>query len=224
MRKPQRDWVVLLGLCLAAGGLGRLQEAARENGRADLVSNMIQATIQPGASVVTGLINAMSDFGTGLVRGPQLAARNRRLEQQVRSAAMYEPTVRRMQGEIDALRRMIDLAPPATRTKVAADVIGYFPRESRLTISAGSEDGISQGAPVITGDVLVGVVSTVAANRAQVLLLSNSRIQIGALAEGDPPAAGLLRGESASSLLLEVLDTNVKIEAGHAVTTSGFSD
>jgi rod shape-determining protein MreC len=224
MESSRRDWLLLAVLCLAGVFLGRTQDSAREQGRSDLISSAFQLAIDPAAKAMTGALNGISDVGEGMFSKDDLVRKVRRLEQQVRAAALYDSHVARLQEEVDHLRKMLDLPAVASRRKVAADVIGYFPRESRITLSVGSSSGIHKGAPVVTGDGFVGIVSTVSGDRSQVLLLSHSRLQIGAITARTPPAAGLLRGESSTSLLMEITDMNASVAQGDLVMTAGFSE
>lgn len=224
MESSGKDWLVLAGLCVLGVFLGRMQDGARSKDGVDFLGDLIQSSVRPAAGALSSGLNGLADTWEGITSGDDLVRRNRRLEQQVRAASLYDANVMRLQAEVDSLRRMLDLPVIGARDKVAADVIGYFPRENRITISAGSNTGIRSGSPVITGDGLVGVVSSVSGNQSQVVLLGNSRLQIGGITSSATPAAGLLRGESSQSLLLEIPEMSARVAVGETVQTTGFSE
>lgn len=222
MDDTRKDWIALLALCVVGALLGRMQTAAREQGAPDVVSKIVQSVTRPVSTALVHGADFFSTLSTSVFTGARLIERNRRLEQMGRSAGMYTQTVTRLQREVDSLRKEIAMAPLAGREKSYAEVVGYFPREHRITIALGSSDAAAPGAAVLTGDGLVGVVSTVSGSEAQVALLSSAHLQIGAMVDRSPPAAGLLRGLSPSELLLELADTSAPIETNDLVITSGF--
>lgn len=222
MDDTRKDWLALLTLCLVGAMLGRVQTEAREQGAPDLLTNIIQTTTRPVSTAILHGADFIAALSTSVFSGASLIDRNRRLEQMARGAGLYAETVSRLQREIDALRMEIGMAPLAGRQKSYAEVVGYFPREHRITIDLGGRGAAAPGAGVLTGDGLVGVVSTVSGSQAQVALLSSARLRIGAMVDRNPPAAGLLRGLSPSELLLELADTSAPVETNDVVITSGF--
>jgi rod shape-determining protein MreC len=115
------------------------------------------------------------------------------------------------------------------REKVAADVVGFFPHESRLMLDVGTKQGIKRGMPVATYAGLIGRVETVDSATCQVLLLTSpgGDSRISALVQRRPPnapVAGLIHGETAGSLRLEMADPTAPVDVGDRVVTTGFSD
>ncbi|MFY9234315.1 MAG: rod shape-determining protein MreC [Fimbriimonadaceae bacterium] len=222
MDNARRDWLVLLALCVLAAILGAAQAGARKSGSIDLASNMIQSAVNPVSGVLNGAVDGIGTFTRSVLSASELVEKNRRLEQMARASAAYGNAVARLQREVESLRQAIGLEPAAGRQKIYAEIIGYFPSEDRITISAGANQGVAKRSPVLTGDGMVGIVSTVGASHSQVTLLSSAQLKIGAIVDRNPPAAGLLRGLSPSELLLEIPDTSAPVQAGDLVLTSGF--
>ena len=218
-----RDFVYLLILCVLGAGLGRMQTNARSAGEFDRVSGFVRSTVNPPAEGATRLANATTGFFGGLFNASDLTAENRRLKQLEIIAKQYGETVDRLNKEVDSLRGLIELPPVAGRTKVPALVLGYFPNENRVTISAGRSKGLRPGMAVVTGDGLVGTVQTVGESESQVSLISDPNRKIGALViNRNPPPAGLITGENASTLVLS-LDATMPVENGDSVATWGYS-
>ena len=218
-----RDFIYLLVLCALGAMLGRMQTNARARGQFDPVSGFVRSTVNPPAEGISRLSNSTSAFFGGLFSASELTAENRRLKQLEIIARQYGETVDRLNREVDSLRALIDLAPVAGRTKVPALVLGYFPNENRVTISAGRSKGLKTGLAVVTGEGLVGIVQTVGESESQVSLISDPNRKIGALViNRDPPSAGLITGENASTLVLS-LDATMPVENGDTVATWGYS-
>lgn len=218
-----RDFFILLALCVLGAVLGRMQTGARQSGGMDPISNVIRATINPLANVLTNAANSTSDFLSGLFNASELTRHNRQLKQLELIARQYAETTDRLNREIESLRSLNALPPVPGREKVAATVIGYFPNENRITLSAGKNKGIKPGLAVVTGEGLVGTVQTVGAQDCQVSLLSDPNRKIGALViSRNPPSAGLIQGENATVLVL-TLDAVLPVQNGDLVSTWGFS-
>jgi len=219
-----RDGLLLLLLCVAGFVLGRVQTGAKSKGGVDPISGTVHALVNPPARLVTGAIDGTSDFARGVFGARSLTQRNRELEALVQSANLYTESVDRLEREIGELRQTMGLPPVPGKSRIAADVIGFFPSEYRITLSAGRTKGVRPGLPVVNAQGLVGVVQTVEANTSQVTLIYSPTLKIGAVAQRDPPPAGLIRGESSDKLILEFIDLDAPAQVGDLITTSGFSD
>lgn len=107
-----------------------------------------------------------------------------------------------------------------------AEVIGYFPYENRFTLNVGWDSGVKVGQPVVAAGGLLGKIQVVTGKTSQVLLLASPEPsnRIGALALRNPPSAGLLRGESSATFVLEFSDPKAPVATGDLVVTAGFSE
>lgn len=96
---------------------------------------------------------------------------------------------------------------------------------SSITVSAGSDDGVKVGMPVINSDGLVGQVIITASNYSQVLPYSNSMFRVSAQVE-DNRAYGIVSWPARSNreLILRFIPETVPVEAGQEVYTSGYSN
>ncbi len=170
-----------------------------------------------------------SDAGFDLFRGwnqaGSLVAENRRLAEQQLSATMYREQIQRLDGEVESLRRALGFPDLPGKRRVPAQVIGFFPRDNRITLDVGASSGVVRGQPVQNADGLVGLVQTVGPSECQVLLLTSSSSVVGAIdSSRNPPPAGLLLGDNGTGLVMTFKDLNAPAQSGDTVMTTGFSD
>ena len=95
---------------------------------------------------------------------------------------------------------------------------------STVTVNAGSSDGVEVYDPVVNGQGLVGRVTKVNLNAAQVMLVTDQQSFVDAMIEpGDETgsAQGMVSGSVTGDLTLEYVDKNEKVEVGQYVVTSG---
>lgn len=218
----RRDWLALFAALAAAALLNGMQGRAHEAGRTDALSGAVQAIVAPASKALRSVSTAMGSSWTAWRDAQDLIARNRVLEQQVRVAALYNENVSRLTREIEALRSAMSLPAPAGKTKLYAEIVGYFPQESMITVSSGASDGVWRGAAVVTGDGLVGVVSAVGPSTSEVTLMGSPSLVIGGMLDRNPPLAGLIRGYSPGDVRLQLANPRAPVQVGDRVFTSGF--
>ena len=201
-----------------------MQTNAKSKGNADIVSAVVHSVVQPTATTIDGICAGVSDWTANVFSHSDIVAKSRLLSAEVRAQAGYQEEISRLNQEITSLRKALGLPELVGKVRIPADVIGFFPSENRITISAGKSEQVRAGLPVITGDGLLGVVQIAEAHTSQVTLIYAPTLRIGAVAQRDPPAAGLLQGESSSKLVLEFVDLEAPVQNGDLVVTSGFSE
>ncbi|MBA2504882.1 MAG: rod shape-determining protein MreC, partial [Thermoleophilaceae bacterium] len=127
-------------------------------------------------------------------------------------------------GGLRAIRRE-DGFPQGYET-VTARVIARSPTVwySAIQINAGSRDGVREDQPVITGDGLIGKVTTVTGGTARVELITNQGSAVSA--QIMPVGAnGIVKPEVGNprDLLLEFVQKGRRVRRGQTVVTSGFT-
>jgi rod shape-determining protein MreC len=147
--------------------------------------------------------------------------------QQLRAALAEELTT---QAENEQLRAALDFRENqvfpkgvdlVTARVVARSTSAWY---STVTINAGSSDGVDVYDPVVSGQGLVGRVTKVNLNAAQVMLVTDQQSFVDAMIEpGDETgsAQGILSGSVTGDITLEYVDKNEKVEVGQYVVTSG---
>lgn len=204
--------------------LGALQTRARNDGRLDIVSRLVQRLVEAPAVAVAHAADSTSDFFVGITHAASLRRRIAMLESQQLAQADYAAHVERLESEIDDLRKLQHFASLPGRTAVPAEVSGIFAYDNRIALSVGSDKGIQPGMPVVSGRGLLAIIQTVASDHSEALLLVSPVTKIGAIGLRNPPPAGLLRGEGGGVLYVDFLDPNAIVQNGDEIVTSGFSD
>ena len=219
------DWAVLALFVVISVVLGRTQTGHRQSGTIDPFSGIVQRMVLPPARVLGATSDAVHDTFADIGSVPSLKKRIAQLEQQQKAHSLYDARVSRLQTQVAELRKQMRYDALPGKRRIPADIVGFFPRENRATLSAGESEGVQPGLPVVAGDGLVGLIQSVATHTSQVQLLSSPREQltIGAMVARDIPAVGLLYGDAPDRLVLELFDTSLTVKVGDVVTTSGYS-
>jgi rod shape-determining protein MreC len=113
----------------------------------------------------------------------------------------------------------LDAADPVT-----ARVIGQSPTlwYSTIVVDRGSSDGVRAGQPVVTGDGLVGQVTTATGNSAVVTLITDSEIAVSArVSESGAPGVVQAGAGGPDDLRLQYTTRRDRVERGWNVVTAG---
>ncbi len=160
-----------------------------------------------------GLFHAKSE-------NKRLKAENERLRQEVilSQSALRENT---------QLKALLDYQEgdrfPQDYRAVTARVIARAPTQfdQQIVISAGKNQGVEKHDPVVTADGLVGDVTKVASNVAQVTLLTDETSAVSAI-DIHTNAAGIVEHSQSGSLNLDRVSKDQVVNKGEVVVTSGF--
>lgn len=227
MRRPNgtlRDWIAL-ALFIAAGVFaGRAQTSARDAGKLDSVSGAIQKVVAPSSKGLSNAFDTVSDFFAGMFQAPGLKREVARLRAEVQAAALYQERVDLLSAQIDELRALNGLGKSPGRIRIPASVIGYIPRDSKLTLDVGSESGVVAGLAVVMPEGMVGIVTAVGNGSCQVALVTTARLKLGAMIQRSTPSVGLIEGSGGTLLSIELNDPKADAKAGDLVVTSGLSE
>jgi rod shape-determining protein MreC len=147
--------------------------------------------------------------------------------QQLRAGLSRELTT---QSENEQLRALLDFQEdhvfPKDVTMVTARVVDRSTSAwySTAIINAGSSDGVDVYDPVVNGQGLVGRVTKVSANAAQVLLVTDQESFVDSMIEpggAEGNAQGIVSGSVTGDVTLEYVDRNEKVKVGQHIVTSG---
>lgn len=127
------------------------------------------------------------------------------------------------------LRKMVNLKEtgkiPDAYDPVTVNVTGRSPTVwfTTVNVNAGSSDGVAVNDPVISGDGLVGRISSVSRSGAVVSLISDSSSAVSSMILPGG-AQGVVRSKvgDPNTLVLEFLDETRNVSAGQTVVTSGW--
>lgn len=132
-------------------------------------------------------------------------------------------------SENNQLRKLVGLRSngelPAGFNPVTGRVIARSPTiwYSTVTIDHGTSAGVGANDPVITGDGLVGRVTSATAGTAQVTLITDQTSAVSAKVVPDG-IQGVIRPEvgSPTDLILDFIDSSKNVRVGETVVTSGW--
>jgi rod shape-determining protein MreC len=153
----------------------------------------------------------------------RLEARIQQLQEELRqaqAASSENERLRELLAFVDGPRFPANFDPVTTRV-IAQPSNAY---NQRVLVAAGSDEGVKVGAPVMTGDGLVGVVTKVTSGYAQVTLLTDPSMFVSAQ-DADTEARGDVRASASAGagLILDRVDKELVVEPGDTVITSGWS-
>jgi rod shape-determining protein MreC len=196
-----------------------------------------------------GVLHSVQSTGASVLRPFEVGAE--RIARPFRDAAGWfgglidaKSENEKLKEQIEALRQQIILTQSAERENVQLkQLLGYlegpqFPKdyravaarviarapsqfEQQIVVSAGKNDGILKHDAVVTADGLVGEVTKVASNVAQVTLLTDGTSAVSAL-DITTNAAGIAQHGSSSSLTLDRVTKDQVVNRWDVIVTSGF--
>jgi rod shape-determining protein MreC len=154
----------------------------------------------------------------------RLQAQVQALQQQVvelQTASQENERLRELLGYVSGPRLPDDYTPITSR--VLAQPAN--PYDQTILVAAGSADGVTTDSPVVTGDGLVGRVTSVSTNASQVTLLTDQSIAVSAL-DLDTRAPGVLRRSpgSGSGLVLDRVEKDLVVSEGDMIVTAGWKE
>ncbi len=227
-RRPQanqqqrrRSGVMAFVFILISGALlvlSRIEHPAVNQMRlqiAELLAPALQVITLPLAPI-RRMTQELAAYTAGTDQAAQLRDENQRLKGWEARARELE----RRLGDLGALANVVEEPGLKFATgRVIADANGPFARS--VLLSAGRQNGIRSGYPVISADGLVGRVLETGQRSARLLLLTdlNSRIPI---LVGESGIRGVLIGDNSGRPRIVHLPANVEIASGDAVVTSGI--
>jgi rod shape-determining protein MreC len=215
--------LVLLSLVLitvyfrepAGGGLHGVQSAGATVLRPfEVGANRVAAPFRDAYGWFAGLIHAKSE--------------NARLRAQVDLLTQRVIQNANAAEQNDDLRRALHYVGlprfPQDYNPVPTDVISRPPSEfqQQIGIAVGSSSGIRVDDPVVTPDGLVGKVSSVSHDQAQVTLLTDPNLKVSAV-DLESKAAGMVsHGQGRGTLTLDRVQKSQVLSSGDTIVTQGW--
>lgn len=219
-------WIFVIALLLAALALGGSILLTGSAGPASNVLHVITTPLRNGMASAAGWLEDRYNYA---FRYEQLEEENEALRQRIReleeAARVGEDAIQ----ENELLRELIGLTQRRTDLELESAIItarGATNWASTLTLSKGANHGVEAGDCVIDqyGN-LVGVVTEVAYNSAQLITVVDAGLEMGGLVARTDSAA-ILEGDFTymlqGKLKLTYLPENTQLLAGDRVITSGM--
>src|SRR5256714_6845931 len=187
----------------------------------------IYQLIAPFLTSGSGLQKQITSVRTGLRSLEDLEKDNGNLRVENRQLKATNQALRDVEHEVNRLRHALNYRERSVFKLVPAEVVA---RDSStwwrtVTINRGKQDGIDSDMPVVTDEGLVGKTTTVSANIAIVLLVSDENCRVAANVEGTREQ-GIVTGERVTGgvaplLNLNFLSKQANLQPGQKAYTSG---
>ncbi|MBL8061143.1 MAG: rod shape-determining protein MreC [Chthonomonas sp.] len=216
--------MLIMGLLVIAYGLAQLQSSARNAGRIDFVGQTVLFITKPASINLGNALDGNARFWSTVFKTAEIRAENERLKSLEASWRQYQEAVDSLESQLNNVRRTVGLNAVKGKVKIAADIIAFDPVTSRITLSAGSRQGVEPGQAVVATAGLVGQIQSVDRNNSQALLVSSPVLRIGAMIGGQPPVTGLIRGQGPRRLVFELIESSRTYNQGELVVTSIHSE
>jgi rod shape-determining protein MreC len=227
-RSPLRRRAVIVALVVVSLALITASFRETSGGRLHGVQNAGAAVMKPfevAAERVARPFRDVYNWFDGLVTA---RSENQKLKKEVRTLRQQYATAQSALNENVVLQQLLhyERGPsfPKDFTAVNASVIARNAPdvEQKITVSAGSHQGVRVNDPVVTDDGLVGRVTVVAPSVARVTLLSDASSAVAAL-DLRTKAYGLVQhgAGGGDQLVLQRVPKDKVVRAGDIVVTAG---
>lgn len=221
-----RRQVVLAALLLVSMVMITMYYRESESGPLHAVQRTGLRVISPLESGVSRILDPFKgafEWVEGLFSA---RSENDRLQEELNSLRTEVVSLREASAEHRRLKEMLDFLEqpsfPQDYDIVAARVIGRSgsPWNATITINRGSDDGIAMGQTVVSGQGLVGQISAVTTNSAQVLLIIDHTSHVESRLQGSS-AQGTVIGSINGQLEMDFVEKNQNVTRKDVVVTSG---
>ncbi|HEX3010465.1 MAG TPA: rod shape-determining protein MreC [Syntrophomonadaceae bacterium] len=194
---------------------------------------ILERTIRNLYTPLQGGVSGVSEFFEGW--GNRFAAKeslNRQiaeLKKENNRIKLENQVLTEDQAELRRLRKMVNFKQKNSfiYDLIGARIIGRSPDNwyNMVTIDKGSRDGIEQNMSVISPDGLVGRISSVSDNSAQVFLITDREVAVGVVLQETRESNGIVEGLGDNSMLrMRNIPYYSKVKIGERVITSGLSE
>ncbi len=164
----------------------------------------------------------------GKVRGTlssnvSLMRSNTELKRQLGEAQLIITELEELRRENRRLSQLLNLTVPQGYTRTSARVVGRSVTNlyQTLRISVGVESGIQPGAPVVSGQGLVGQVLESSLFSSTILLITDANSGVAVLS-ADNRSNGVIKGTGEVYLMMDYVAGSDLLESGEEVVTSGL--
>lgn len=218
-------WLVLLVVVATLFTMSRTSLPREDITVLEKAIHNIYAPLQNGINGMRGQWG-----GWGDLLSDKRAQKNRIIELEKRNAQMSldNQVLREYEAEAKRLQRLLDFKENNLQTYdlAPAAIIARSPNNwyRTLTIDKGERDGIRRGMPVIHPDGLVGRISSVSQESAQVSLITDREMAVGVILQRSRETNGIVEGEGGNNRLrMNNIPYYSSIEVNDRVITSGLS-
>jgi rod shape-determining protein MreC len=181
---------------------------------------LVFAPIQRGMAT---LIRPLTDIARSVQEWGTLRQEIETLRADVAELQMENARLQEVEAENRELRRLLGAPARHKFETVLATVIGRSSTDwhAIIVIDKGFEHGIEVDMPVIAGQGLVGKVTTVSRNAAEVQLIIDPQSSVGGR-DLSTRARGIVEGSMTDILKFNYVPKDSRVEKGNRIVTSGY--
>jgi len=221
--RPSFDRTVslFLGLVMVSLVMITVDLRASGSGFGGAARDAVQVVFRP----IQEAFNAVTDPIVGFVEGISdlvgLRSENERLRDEVAALERELAETESLQARVRELEEALGIEPPGDLESVAATVLarGVSEFDHIRLIDKGRSDGITVDMPVVDEGGLVGRVVSVTENEARIRLISDPTVRVAIRVERTGET-GVLTGRGSGALVLEMFNTDARLEAGDRLVTA----
>lgn len=208
--------IIILVVCIGSFNLFQSQ-----------IKNTFYRAISPITKGFWQAGDSIDSFFAPLFNAQGLAQENDNLKQENQNLLSQVVSLQEIVKADRALQIALQNTQADHFTLVLAQPIGLDTKNDFFIINRGSDDGISENMPVISSTkVLYGKTVKIYKNFSQVMLISSQTSVVDVKIQQQDldalPILGAIKGSGNLSLYLDLVSSDVKIEEGQAVLTSGL--
>ena len=218
-------WLLLLVIIIS---LAVMNATATQRTNITFLEKMIRDTYVPLQSGVSSFRNNWDGWTAVFSDKRHLQQQVKLLETENSQLSMENQSLQEYKQESFRLRKMLNF-DNANREKydlLPAHLIARSPNNwyECITIDRGSRQGVEKGMPVISPNGLVGRVGSVSENSAQVSLITDREMAVGAIIQKTRETNGIIEGLGDSNELRMInIPYYSKINEGDRIISSGLS-
>lgn len=205
---------------LVLTGLVFLSVSALLNPVVDLARQAVNFLTFP----MVKIFDKFRSFFSIIINLKNLAYENQILNRQVEKLVAEVANLEKAKEENRFLRQGLGFQRESDFMLIPAEIIAwdFFNLDRGITLNRGEKQGVKEGDPVVvSGNILVGVVSQAFANTSQMNLLSFSGVVVNA--EAFPGGGkGIVRGEHGLGITFDLVSQTEVIKSGDRILTSGL--
>lgn len=225
--RKHRFRIIILVIALL---LGIMLYSVTRGGRAIPGSGIINAVMNPIKEALNGASNDSESFLSSFTEGKNYQSEIEKLKKENAELKNELIDFEDTKQQLAELQQFMDIKEEHKEPTYSAPctIIGYVANDPyhSFIINKGQDDGISIHDPIITGEGIVGIVSSISSNSATVETILSPNLSIGAIS-ADNKYTGILEGEillaADYKCRMIYLDRDTKLKEGDLVTTSSAS-
>lgn len=199
----------------------------RGSGAVDSVRGAAATAFGPLRDAGSWVGGPVADAWNGVLGYGDLESENERLRERIQELegrdAQAEDVLRQMDeiAELDDVARWTDV--PTVVARVTGGSLSNF--QHTVELDKGSDDGLAEGMPVVTGSGLVGHLTQVTASRSVVRLITDPGWEFGVrFARSGEIGVAHGNGDGEPLVVDQGVELTVDVNRNETVTTSGYGD